>query len=290
MIKVKSLTKQFTPTKGVFDLDLSVKQGEVLGFIGPNGAGKSTTIRHLLGFLRPDRGRATIAEFDCWNEPIDAKRSLGFVSGEISFPSGVTASTFLDLLSEVRKDTTATLRDDLVRRFQLDLSTPIRAMSKGTKQKLALVAAFMGDPAVLILDEPSSGLDPLMQDTLISLLNEEKDKGKTILLSSHIFEEVEAVADRITIIRAGRLVASRSMPDLKAELGRTLRAWFDYSVDPATFGAGVTAVSETELDFPLNGDVAPLLGELSRAGARMIETRRVELREYFRDAYGGEEK
>lgn len=289
MIKVEGLTKQFSSTKGIFGLNLTVNEGEVLGFIGPNGAGKSTTIRHLLGFLRPDEGQAMIDNFNCWSEPIEAKRSLGFVPGEIAFPSGVAAGTFLDLLSEIRKNAVQPLRNDLVRRFQLDLSTPIKAMSKGTKQKLALVAAFMGDPAVLILDEPSSGLDPLMQDTLISLLEEEKKKGKTILLSSHIFEEVEAVADSITVIREGHLVASQSMSTLENELSRTLRAWFDHPVDPAAFTVGATVVSATELDFPLDGDIAPLLGELSQSGVKKIETRRVELREYFRDAYGGKQ-
>ncbi|NNU82893.1 ABC transporter ATP-binding protein [Geobacillus sp. BMUD] len=216
MIELQQLTKVFPNGKGIFDVTLTVREGEVFGFLGPNGAGKSTTIRHLLGFLKPTKGRAAIKGFDCWRESVRVQALIGYLPGEIAFPEGMTGMEFLDLLAGMRRMNTTRYRDELIERLQLDVRLPIRKMSKGTKQKVGLVAALMHDPEVIILDEPTSGLDPLMQQTFIDLIREEKQKGKTIFLSSHIFLEIERTCDRVAIMKDGRLIAVNDVHELQS--------------------------------------------------------------------------
>ncbi|WP_031409860.1 ABC transporter ATP-binding protein [Geobacillus vulcani] len=216
MIELQQLTKVFPNGKGIFDVTLTVREGEVFGFLGPNGAGKSTTIRHLLGFLKPTKGRAAIKGFDCWRESVQVQALIGYLPGEIAFPEGMTGMELLDLLAGMRRMNTTRYRDELIERLQLDVRLPIRKMSKGTKQKVGLVAALMHDPEVIILDEPTSGLDPLMQQTFIDLIREEKQKGKTIFLSSHIFLEIERTCDRVAIMKDGRLIAVNDVHELQS--------------------------------------------------------------------------
>jgi ABC-2 type transport system ATP-binding protein len=215
MIKVEQLTKRFTPEKGLFDLNFEVNKGEVFGYIGPNGAGKSTTIRHLMGFMKPDEGGSSINGMNCWTNSSDIQKITGYLPGEIVFLEGMTGLGFLTLLQKMRKQTKTIKRDELIERFQLDVKTPIRKMSKGMKQKVGIIAAFMHEPDVLILDEPTSGLDPLMQRVFIDLILEEKRKNKTILMSSHSFQEIERTCDSAGIIKDGRLVALEDMHSLR---------------------------------------------------------------------------
>ncbi|ENQ3078197.1 ABC transporter ATP-binding protein [Bacillus cereus] len=217
MLIVQNVTKQFSNGKGLFDVSFQVKEGEVFGYLGPNGAGKSTTIRNLMGFIQPTSGTATIFGLDCWKDAAKIQRSVGYLPGEISFIEGMNGLEFLQLMQGMRGMKNNGRRDELIERFQFDVKTPIRKMSKGMKQKVGIVAAFMHDPEVLILDEPTSGLDPLMQQLFVELILEEKQKGKTIFMSSHIFTEIERTCDRVGIIKEGRLLTVENIHDLRAK-------------------------------------------------------------------------
>ena len=215
MITASKLTLTYPSGKGVFDLNFTVPQGSVAGYLGPNGAGKTTTLRALLGFMRPDQGKCSIAGLDCVEQAPEIQRRLGYIPGEIAFPDGMNGDEFLSFMSAMRGTKHATRQKQLLDMFELDPRGKIRRFSKGMKQKLGIVAAFMHDPEVLILDEPSSGLDPLMQNRLAELVLSEKARGRTILMSSHIFEEVEKVCDSVLIIKDGRIVEQAAVASLK---------------------------------------------------------------------------
>lgn len=215
VIDVQNLTRDYGSGKGIFDLSFDVKSGEVFGFLGPNGSGKTTTIRHLMGFIKPEHGICKIDGMNCWRKRHKIQRKLGYIPGEISFFDDMTGKEFLKFNLKYRKIKDDSRMKEMIERFELDPKGKIKKMSKGTKQKLGIVAAFMNDPEIIILDEPTSGLDPLMQNRFIDLIEEEKKSGKTILLSSHIFEEVERTCNRIGIIRNGKLVTVDSVETLR---------------------------------------------------------------------------
>lgn len=267
VICVEHLTRDYGGGKGVFDATFQVSQGEVFGFLGPNGAGKTTTIRHLMGFLRPQAGACTIAGLDCWRERARIQAQLGYVPGEISFFDDMTGAEYLKFLERYRNLRSSNRKGELLDYFQLEPKGKIKKMSKGMKQKLGLVAALMHDPDILIFDEPTSGLDPLMQSRFVDLVASEKKKGKTILLSSHMFEEVERTCDRIGIIRGGKMVAVDSVEALRERHLRTYTVTLDSQEQAAAFAR----------DF--HG---------SREGCRVTVTTRQSLEEIFMDYYGGE--
>ncbi|MCL2620696.1 MAG: ABC transporter ATP-binding protein [Defluviitaleaceae bacterium] len=215
IIEVKGLTKDFGRGRGVFDVSFAVEKGEVFGFLGPNGAGKTTTIRHLMGFSQPQVGETRILSKDCWGQHHQIKNHVGYLPGEISLPDHLTGAGFIKQMADFRKIKDLSYANELTKRFVLDTSIKLKRMSLGTKRKLAIVTAFLHDPDVLLLDEPTGGLDPLMQDNFIQFVKEEKKRGKTILLSSHIFSEVDATCDRIAIIKEGKLVSTFSANELK---------------------------------------------------------------------------
>ena len=216
MIEVKGLTLTYPSGKGVFDLNFTVGKGEVMGYLGPNGAGKTTTIRALLGFMRPDSGTCFIDGLDCSAAAPKIQKNLGYIPGEITFLDGMNGDEFLRFMRDMRGTKDAALQNRLLDVFELNPKGRIKKFSKGMKQKLGIVTAFMHDPDVLILDEPTSGLDPLMQNRFVELLLEEKKKGKTILMSSHMFEEVERTCDNVLIIKEGRIVAHSDVQSLKS--------------------------------------------------------------------------
>jgi len=216
MIKVNKLTQTYRSGKGVFDLDFNIKEGEVFGYLGPNGAGKTTTIRNLLGFTNADSGTATINGVDCRKDAAKLQGMIGYLPGEMAFLENMTGSEFLKFMGNMRKTKDAARRDQLIEYMELEPQGKIKKMSKGMKQKLGIITAFMHDPAVYILDEPSSGLDPFMQVKLMDLLREEKSRSKTIMMSSHIFEEVQMICDRAGIIRDGRIAAIEDVHSLNA--------------------------------------------------------------------------
>ena len=217
IIEVEHLTRDYGSGKGVFDVSFQVAAGEVFGFLGPNGAGKTTTIRHLMGFLKAKEGSCRINGLDCFRDREKVQQMLGYLPGEISFFDDMTGVDYLDFVSGYRKDKGESRRKELMDMFDLNPHGKIKKMSKGMKQKVGIVAAFMHDPQILILDEPTSGLDPLMQNRFIELVEAEREKGKTILMSSHMFEEVERTCHRIGIIRAGKLVAMDQVEALREQ-------------------------------------------------------------------------
>ncbi|MCM8749434.1 ABC transporter ATP-binding protein [Thermomicrobiaceae bacterium CFH 74404] len=232
-IQVNGLTRFYGKTRGVDDLAFTVERGEIFGFLGPNGAGKTTTIRLLMGLIQPTRGSARIFGLDCWRDATAVKSHVGYVPGDARLYEAMTGAQFLDFLAGFRPGIDPARRRMLVERFDVDLSRTIKHLSKGNRQKLALVQAFMHDPPLLILDEPSSGLDPLMQRELLTFLREEQARGKTIFLSSHLLYEVEQVADRVGIIRDGRLVAVATIEELKRQRTRRMEVAFSMPIDLA---------------------------------------------------------
>lgn len=220
VIEIENLTRDYGQNRGVFDLSFQVQAGEAFGFLGPNGAGKTTTIRHLMGFIQAQQGRVSVDGLDCWRDRVKIQSSLGYIPGEIAFFDDLTGAEYLRFLMKYR-GTGNCKQKVLTERFELDDRHVIKKMSKGTKQKLGIVAAFMHNPQILILDEPSSGLDPLMQNRFIEWIEEEKKLGKTILMSSHMFEEVNRTCHRIGIIRNGKLVALDDANALREKHVRT---------------------------------------------------------------------
>jgi ABC-2 type transport system ATP-binding protein len=214
-ISLSGLVKCFGTTRALDGLDLMVQTGEVHGFLGPNGAGKTTTVRVLLGLLRRDGGEATMLGGDPWRDAVALHRRLAYVPGEVNLWPNLTGGEVIDLLGRLRGGLVPARRAELLERFQLDPSKQIRAYSKGNRQKVALVAAFASDVELYLLDEPTSGLDPLMEIVFQDVVRELRDTGRTVLLSSHILAEVEALCDRVTIIRAGRATESGTFADLR---------------------------------------------------------------------------
>ncbi|HEY8443443.1 MAG TPA: ATP-binding cassette domain-containing protein [Clostridia bacterium] len=206
VIEIKDLTKDYGQGRGVFDISLDVYKGELLGFVGANGAGKTTTIRNIMGFLKPDKGEIKVKGLDSWKDSEKIKQFVGYVPGEIAFPDLRTGTEFIKSQAEFWGLKDLSYANYLVEKLQLDLTANLKRMSKGMKQKTAIVAALMADREILILDEPSTGLDPLMRVSFLEILEEEKRKGKTILISSHLYEELEKICDRVALINKGRLV------------------------------------------------------------------------------------
>jgi len=211
----------------VFDVSFHVDKGEVFGFLGPNGAGKSTTIRHLMGFSKPDSGSTQIFGKESFNRYNEILNRVGYIPGEIALPAGLTGWEFLRMMQDLQHNKNEELLKKLLELFELDPSGDTKRMSLGVKRKLAVVTAFMNDPDVLILDEPTSGLDPVMQETFIDYVRSEKKRGKTILLSSHIFSEVDATCDRIAIIKDGKIVSDFVADDLRHASRKNYRISFD---------------------------------------------------------------
>ena len=221
MIQIADVTKQYKSGKGIFNVGFTVKEGEVFGYLGPNGSGKTTTIRVLMGFLQADKGLSRIRGFDSWLESEKIQGDLGYIAGEIAFFDDMDGREFLDFMHSMRGTKDRRKEQELLERFDLDPKSKIKRMSKGMKQKLGVVAAFMHDPSVYVLDEPTSGLDPLMQNEFIHLVREEKKRGKTFLISSHSFTEIERTSDRAGVIREGRLVVVEDVAHLKAQQQKT---------------------------------------------------------------------
>ena len=218
IIEVNHLTKDYGFKRGVFDVSFKIEKGEVFGFLGPNGAGKSTTIRHLMGFSKPLSGSTKILGMDSFKEYDRILNKVGYIPGEIALPQGLTGYQFIDMMQNMYHVHNDEMLNKMLNLFELkdnELRCDTKHMSLGVKRKLAIVTAFMSDPEVLILDEPTSGLDPIMQQRFIDFIIEEKKRGKTILLSSHIFSEVDATCDRIAIIKDGKIVDEFISNDLK---------------------------------------------------------------------------
>lgn len=293
MIHVDCITLKYPGGKGIEDVSFTVKEGEVMGYLGPNGAGKTTTIRCLLGFSRADRGRCSIDGLDCRTNAPQIQRFLGYIPGEIAFLDGMTGQQFLDFLSEMRGTHDKEKRKELLDLFELDPGGKIKKYSKGMKQKIGIIAAFMHDPRVLILDEPTSGLDPLMQNRFIELILREKERGKTILLSSHMFEEVEKTCDRISIIKDGQIIKKTDAHLLKKNQRTTYKIHLEEEADVELlrgFGAEMSGFEGGRGELFVRGEqVDDFIKYLSRVKVLSLESKNQSLEEVFLNLYGREE-
>ncbi|MCD7776189.1 MAG: ABC transporter ATP-binding protein [Firmicutes bacterium] len=240
VISVENLTKDYGNDRGIFDVSLDIREGEVFGYLGTNGSGKTTTIRHMMGFLKADSGRVTINGLNPWVSAPDVMKSVSYIPGEIAFPDLKTGTDFFRVQAQYLGVEDFTYMNHLIDMLGLDPSAGLKRMSKGMKQKTAIVAALMGDRQILILDEPTTGLDPLMRETFLDLIREEKSKGRTVFMSSHIFEEIEDVCDRVAIINNGRIQSVLSMSDFRHNSVRRFTVEFSDEASAKLFRERVT--------------------------------------------------
>jgi ABC-2 type transport system ATP-binding protein len=291
-ISISGLVKTFGPTRALDGLDLEVRTGEVHGFLGPNGAGKTTTLRILLGLLRSDAGRAELLGGDPWRDAVALHRRLAYVPGDVTLWPSLSGGEVIDLLGRLRGGLDPKRRTELLERFDLDPRKKARTYSKGNRQKVALVAALASDVELLLLDEPTSGLDPLMEAAFRDVVAAERHSGRTVLLSSHILAEVEALCDRVSIIRAGRTVESGTLADLRHLTRTSIQAELASPPDGLTGLAGVhdLQVEDTrvrcQVDTPRLDEV---LRHLSAAGVRSLTSQPPTLEELFLRHYQAEQ-
>ena len=292
VIEIRQLTKDYGNNRGIFDVSLSVKKGEVFGFLGPNGAGKSTTIRHLMGFIQADQGSCQINGLDCLRDHARIQQALGYLPGEIAFMDDMTGLEFIKFMAKMKGMTDLTKAYELMERFELNPQGKIKKMSKGMKQKIGIICAFMHDPELLILDEPSSGLDPLMQNRFIELVLEEKQRGKTIFMSSHIFEEIERTCDRTAMIKDGRLISIEELQTLKASKHKTYQITFATQELVEQFmdeGFECKQVESNVIKVVPRNNLNYLLATVSRYDIIDLDITKPTLEELFLHFYGGDE-
>ncbi len=287
-ICAEGLTKRFGHVTALDDLHLEVSQGEVMGYLGPNGAGKTTTIRLMLGLLRPTAGRCEIFGLDVQRDSIAAHRRLAYVPGEASLWPRLTGAETLHLLGQVHGTVDVAYRDELLARFELDPSTRVRAYSKGNRQKVLLVAALMTRADLLVLDEPTAGLDPLMEQAFRESVREAKERGQTVFLSSHILSEVEALCDRVAILRDGRLVELGTLDQLRHLSALSVDVTFAGAVPDLSGvpGVGHVHVHDHGARLELRGSVAPLVRALAGTEVTGLVSREPSLEELFLVHYG----
>ncbi len=290
-IRTEELTKRYRDAAALSSLDLEVAPGEVVGYLGPNGAGKTTTIRLLLGLIRPSAGHAEIFGLDCQRRTVEVHRRLAYVPGEASLWPSLTGAETLHLLGQVQGQVDAAYRDELIGRFDLDLTRKVRTYSKGNRQKVLLIAALMTRPDLLLLDEPTNGLDPLMEQEFRHCIHEASQRGQTVFLSSHILSEVEALCDRVAILREGRLVEMGTLAEMRHLSALTVEATFDGSVPDLTGVPGVTSVQVAghTVRCQVRGTIEPLLKLLAVSGVHELLSREPSLEELFLGQYGAEE-
>ena len=290
-ISISGLVKTFGSTRALDGLDLLVESGEVHGFLGPNGSGKTTTIRVLLGLLRADAGKVVLLGGDPWRDAVELHRRLAYVPGEVSLWPNFTGGEVIDMLGRLRGDLDPRRRDALLERFQLDPTKKTRSYSKGNRQKVGLVAALASDAELLLLDEPTSGLDPLMEAVFQDCIREVKTEGRTVLLSSHILAEVEALCDRLSIIRLGRVVERGTLNELRHLTRTSITAETERPAEGLADLAGVHGldIDGTHVRFEIDTDHLDVavrrLGEL---GVRSLVSHPPTLEELFLRHYGDE--
>jgi ABC-2 type transport system ATP-binding protein len=288
-IETSGLTKTFGRTRAVADLDLRVGTGDVFGFLGPNGAGKTTTIRMLLALHRPTSGRATVLGLDPAADSIAIHRRTGYLPGDLALYQRMTGHAHIDWFARARGIRDLTLARDLAGRFRAVLDRPARELSTGNKQKIGLILAFMASPELLVLDEPTTGLDPLMQHEFEGLVREVTAEGRTVFLSSHELDEVQRLASRVAIIKDGQLITTRTVEALRASAPRTMQVTFRQPVDPALFaglpGTTVTLSDGPRLELEVTGPIAALLRLIADHDPADLTSRPADLDELFLGFY-----
>ena len=289
VIETESLTKRYGTTAAVDSLDLAINEGEVFGYLGPNGAGKSTTISILLGLIRATSGSARIFGLDVWRDAPSIHRRLASVPSEANLWPSLTGAEALQFLGNIHGGVDAAYRDELIERFELAPDKKIRAYSHGNRQKVLLIAAFASRPDLLLLDEPTTGLDPLKEQVFRSCVREAQRNGQTVMLSSHILSEVEAVCDRVAMLREGRLIETGHLDVLRGLAAVRVHAVSDRDLPDLSGVPGVThvVVDGPVLECEVTGTMEPLLRALADAGVTKVTTREPSLEELFVSHYGG---
>lgn len=291
IIEVNHITKDYGNHKGVFDISFEVQEGEVLGFLGPNGSGKTTTIRQLLGFIRPDTGNISIMGLDAFANASETNAKIGYLPGEIAFMDDMTGIEFINFMAKMKGVENLDRIRWLMDFLEFDASGKISRMSKGMKQKVGLVIALMQDAPILILDEPTSGLDPLMQGKFVELIQKAKEEGKTILMSSHSFEEIEHTCDRIIMIKDGQLIASENMETLRHHKKKhyTIRFRTASQANMLVYHFPESVVEGNIVTLDLEGSPSELIRKLALYDIEDIDVRPQSLEEIFLQYYGGEQ-
>ena len=292
VIKTFGLTKYYGKTRGIENLNLEIAQGEIFGFLGPNGAGKTTTIRLLLNLIRSTRGNAQIFGLDTRQNYLEIHQRLGYVPGDVVLYDGMTGSEFLSLMGSFHKGHNGQRLHQLQQRFELDLSRQTQTYSKGMKQKLVIIQALMNDPELLILDEPTLGLDPLMQRQFYELLLEEKKRGKTIILSSHILPEVERVCDRIGIVRNGHLVDIELVADLKHKKVRRMHLVLSREMTKDELKlerAAIISIKGKHVELKVHDEIPSLLKQLCQLPLEDMSFPEASLEDTFMEFYDEEQ-
>lgn len=292
-IATKGLSKRYKSNKvyALKDLDLEIRAGEIYGFLGPNGAGKSTTIRTLMNFIQPSKGSATIMGLDIVKDSVQIKRSVGYLSSDMAMYLKMTGHQFLDYMSELRGGTDDAYRAELVKKFTPELHKKLGDLSRGNRQKVGIVQAFMHKPDVLIMDEPSSGLDPLMQEAFYDLIQESARRGAAVFMSSHILSEVQRICDRVGIIRGGQLVVERDIAEMTKEAAHTFDVTFAGKPPldklKSMKGIDVSRHDSHNVRVHIHGELSPLLAELAKHDVVKLDARQLDLEEMFMRFYDG---
>ena len=289
-IEVQNVTKDYGNSKGIFDISFNIEKGEMFGFVGTNGAGKTTTIRHLLGFSKPDKGKITIKGLDPWKDSEKLMKYIGYIPGEIAFPDLKSGTDVIKSQAEFLGVKDLSYANSLIKNLQLDVRGNPRSMSKGMKQKLAIVLALMHDPEILFFDEPTTGLDPLMRDSFMNIVAEEHKKGKTILMSSHMFEELEAYSDKVGLIMNGKILDIADMETLRNSNLKLYKIEFANKEDYKKF------VTMSNYEFVRKQEdynqvtiriqeeqIKMLMQELSKYNVKFIREVKYDLEKYFKE-------
>lgn len=296
IIEIKRLTKDYGEGRGVFDIDLTVNEGEMVGFVGTNGSGKTTTIRNVMGFLKPTSGGVYVNGLEAWTHSSEIVKNIGYVPGEIAFPDLPTGTAFLKSQGEFLGVRNRDYANFLIEKLQLDPRAPLKRMSKGMKQKTAIVAALMADPAIIVLDEPTTGLDPLMRDAFLEVIREEHRRGKTIFMSSHMFEELETTCDRVALIGNGRIENIVDLEDIRNPKKREYKIEFVSAEDYARFKTlGFPIVrdqqeySQVTVEIP-SDRLDALFSSLNGMHVKFIAEVVYNLEKYFREKLRGQKE
>jgi ABC-2 type transport system ATP-binding protein len=293
VIRAEQLTKSYGQNRGILDVDFAVEEGEVFGFLGPNGAGKTTTIRLLLDLIRPTSGRFTVFGLDSRRSSVAIRKRLGYLPGDLRLYERMTGAELLRYFGHLRGLDGPERAEQLGARLDLDLDRRIKELSRGNRQKVGIVQAFMHEPDLLVLDEPTSGLDPLVQETFYELVAEATQRGGTVFLSSHVLSEVQHMADRVGLIREGRLDLVDSVENLRSRAFTHVEATFAEPPPPDAF-EGVLGVRRIEEDgdvvrFAFEGEIDPLLKALASFHVKALDVREADLEDVFLARYRGEE-
>ena len=293
LIEIKDLTKDYGDSKGIFDINLNIDKGEMVGFVGTNGSGKTTTIRNILGFIKPTKGIVTVNGLNTWENQSEVSKLIGYVPGEIAFPDLKTGTSFLKSQAEYLGVTDLSYANSLIEKLQLDPRANLKRMSKGMKQKTALVAALMADKPIIILDEPTTGLDPLMRDAFLEIIKEEHKKGKTIFMSSHMFEEMEDTCDKVALISNGHIVDICNMNDIRNRSVSDFKIEFNKETDYNKFLNSNYKIirkqdeyNQVTIEIDKN-KINDLFKDLKNYDIKFISEVKYTLEKYFKEKLGG---